>query len=305
MKNSLNQTSQTDQIASTLLGKKVSGKETYTPEILVAVPRHENRKQYGITNDNLPFEGWDVWHCYEFSTLTQNGVPVTRVLKLRYNCNNDFLVESKSLKLYLNSFNMTRTGENTEDCLKICKELIEKDLSEKLHTTVEVNFLKPDTKRIDIFNNFENIMQLADENSIKINNFKEAPEVLKVIETENTQEHYIYFDSLRSNCRVTHQPDFGDAFIYYKSQNHIDENTIVEYLTSFRSEYHFHEECCEMIFKRLYDLLEKDDELFVCALYTRRGGIDICPVRWSKNCKVKDVEALIDLTKYARHGIKQ
>ena len=80
---------------------------------------------------------------------------------------------------------------------------------------------------------------------------------------------------------------------------------LVKYLCSFRSEYHFHEECCEMIFKRLFDILDEGDALFVCALYTRRGGIDICPARWSKNCKVDDVDKLLDLTKLARHGIKQ
>jgi len=80
---------------------------------------------------------------------------------------------------------------------------------------------------------------------------------------------------------------------------------LIKYLSSFRSEYHFHEECCEMIFKRLYDLLDENDELFVCALYTRRGGIDICPARWSKNCVVSDVFELTDLEKFARYGIKQ
>ena len=113
------------------------------------------------------------------------------------------------------------------------------------------------------------------------------------------------FDSLRSNCRVTHQPDFGDVFIYYKSSKHIKENSLVKYLSSFRSEYHFHEECCEMIYKRLYDLLDRDDELFVCALYTRRGGIDICPSRHSKNCNIVDVFKLTDTSIYARKSIKQ
>ena len=80
---------------------------------------------------------------------------------------------------------------------------------------------------------------------------------------------------------------------------------MVKYLCSFRSEYHFHEECCEMIFKRLYDLLDSGDELFVCALYTRRGGIDICPARWSKSFKPDNVLTLGDVNKFARGSIKQ
>ena len=294
----------TEQIASKHLGKKSSGSEVYDPSLLVAVPRSENRKQYDIKNEDLPFIGYDVWHGYEFSVLTENGIPITRVLKLRYNCNNEYLVESKSLKLYLNSFNMSRFGKTIEETLEICKNLIQKDLSEKLETNVEVSFLDNNSNRTEIFSEFQNLMIFVDETSLKIENFKESPELLKIIE-ENEKEYFLTFDSLRSNCRVTHQPDFGDAFIYYKSKKHILENSLVQYLSSFRSEYNFHEECCEMIFKRLQDLLDNDDELFVCALYTRRGGIDICPSRWSKNCTKNFAEKLLDLACYARNGIKQ
>lgn len=295
----------TDIIASKFLGKKVSGSETYEPSLLVAVPRLENREKYAINQQNLPFEGRDIWHAYEFSAMTEHGIPVTRVLKINYNCNNEYLIESKSLKLYLNSFNMSKFGSNIIECLNICKEKIKNDLSTKLKTQVEIEFLDNNSERIEIFNNFQNIMELADENSIHIDKFKESPEVLKCEQNNETKTYYLMFDSLRSNCRITHQPDFGDLFVYYKSKIHINENSLIQYLSSFRSEYHFHEECCEMIFQRLKDLLEKDDELMVCALYTRRGGIDICPVRWSKNCNFKEFTPLIEITKFARHGIKQ
>lgn len=295
----------TDQIAATHLGKKSSGSEFYDASLLVAVPRIENRKQYNINNQSLPFYGWDVWHAYEFSCLTENGLPVTRILKIKYSCESEFIVESKSLKLYLNSFNMTRFGKSTGECLEICKKTIEKDLSEKLKTDVSINFLTNSYKKLQIFDNFCNLEDKIDEKTLKIEKFKEAPEVLKIEKLKETKTNYLIFNSLRSNCRVTHQPDFGDVFIYYKSQNHIDETSLVQYLCSFRSEYHFHEECCEMIFKRLYDLLDKDDELFVCALYTRRGGIDICPVRFSNNCEIKDADQLLDITSYATYGIRQ
>lgn len=294
----------TDEIASIHLGKKVSGSEKYDPNLIVAIPRIENRRQYNIENNNLPFKGFDIWHAYEFSSMTKNGIPVTRLMKMKYNCDSEFLVESKSLKLYLNSFNMTRFGNSIRECLEICKNTIEKDLSEKLKTDVKINFFENNTERENIFNNFENIMNFVNENSLKIDKFKEAPEELKTEKSNETKNHYLMFDSLRSNCRVTHQPDFGDLFIYYKSQTHILEDSIVKYLTSFRSEYHFHEECCEMIYKRLIDLLNENDELFVCALYTRRGGIDISPVR--SNCDtITDTLKLIDLKKFARGSLKQ
>lgn len=295
---------QTDKLAATHLGKKSAGSESYDPSLLVAIPREENRKQYNIKNNNLPFKGFDVWHAYEFSTLTQNGLPVTRLLKIKYSCENEFLVESKSLKLYLNSFNMSKFGRNTDECLKICKKIIVADLSEKLQTEVVVNFLNNKTTKTQIFKEFENIMNYVDEKSLKIKKFKEAPELLEV-QNSQTDEYFLTFDSLRSNCRVTHQPDFGDIFIYYKSQKHITESSLVKYLSSFRSEFHFHEECVEMIFKRLSDILDKGDELFVCALYTRRGGIDICPVRMSLDCKISAANLLLDITKLARCGVKQ
>lgn len=300
-----NMSSTTDKIASTLLGKKVEGAQLYDPSFLVAVPRFENRKQYNIKNEDLPFFGWDVWHAYEFSVMCNNGLPITRVIKLRYNCDNEFLVESKSLKLYLNSFNMTRVGNSIVECLEWCKKTIEKDLSDKLQTVVEVSFLDDCANRVEIFDSYTNLVNLVEENSLSMTKFKEAPELLKVSEGLERKSYCLKFDSLRSNCRVTHQPDFGDAFIYYESEKHIDEASLIEYLTSFRSEYHFHEECCEMIYKRLYDLLDENDKLFVCALYTRRGGIDISPARWSKNFEPDEVDKLIDLSTFARCGIKQ
>ena len=294
----------TDTVASTHLGKKSLGSETYDASLLVGIPRIENRAQCGINSD-LPFEGCDVWNCYEFSCLTENGIPITRLMKLKYPCESEFLVESKSLKLYLNSFNMTKFGKTSSECLDICKKIIEKDLAEKLRAKVEINFFDNSKNKSDIFQNYKNIMDFVDEEKLIIENFKEAPQVLKTEDTNEVKTYCLTFDSLRSNCRVTHQPDFGDVFIYYKSKKHIEENSLVKYLVSFRSEYHFHEECCEMIYKRLYELLDDNDELMVCALYTRRGGIDISPVRYSKNCTNKDFAVLTDMNSIAKYGVKQ
>ena len=131
----------TNSIASKHLGQKSLGSLKYDPSLLVAIPRVENRLQYDISNDNLPFLGNDVWHCYEFSTMTKNNLPISRVLKLKYPIESEFLVESKSLKLYLNSFNMSNFGHDISTCLKIAKETIEKDLSNALKTNVQAEFL--------------------------------------------------------------------------------------------------------------------------------------------------------------------
>lgn len=297
----------TDTAASKLLGKKIEGCDTYNPSFLVAVPRTENRIRYNIDENNMPFEGFDIWHAYEFSSMTQNGLPYTRVLKLKYSCCSKFIVESKSLKLYLNSFNMSRYGKNIKESLNICAKVIQKDLSELLKTEVVLSFLDVDTEHTKIFNGFKNVLDFVDFDNLKIENFKESPELLEVEETRENKEYFLNFDSLRSNCRVTHQPDFGSAFIYYKSKQHIKESSLIRYLCSFRCEYHFHEECCEMVYKRLFDLLDdKNDELMVCILYTRRGGIDICPIRYSKNCQILPVfKDLSDVTKYAINSINR
>ena len=295
----------TDEYASKFLGKRVEGAQTYDPSFIVAIPRYENRKQYNIEDESLPFVGYDVWHAYEFSSMTENGLPVTRLMKMRYSCNSEFLVESKSLKLYLNSFNMSKFGKTSDECLDICKKIISKDLSEKLQTDVAVNFLKSNSQRIEIYQNFQDLTKIINEKDLVITDFKESPELLKIENMEDKKEYSLMFDSLRSNCRVTHQPDFGDVFIYYKSKKHILEDSLVKYLCSFRCEYHFHEECCEMIFKRLIDKLDSDDDLFVSILYTRRGGIDISPSRWTKNFNCKDIKNLLNLECYARNGIKQ
>ena len=296
----------TEEFASKHLGKKSLGSESYEPTLLVPIPRIENRKQYDISNSNLPFEGFDIWHGYEFSSMTNNNVPVTRLIKFKYNCNSEFLIESKSLKLYLNSFNMSKFGDSIKECLEICKNLIQKDLSKALQSEVELEFVENTSSKVEVFSNYKNLLDLVDEKDLVITQFKESPDVLEIDENNpESKDYYLTFDSLRSNCRVTHQPDFGDVFIYYNSKKHIDEISLIKYLTSFRAEYHFHEECCEMIFKRLKDLLDSEDSLFVGALYTRRGGIDISPMRWSKNCLIKDVESLLDLKTFARYGVKQ
>ena len=201
---------------------------------------------------------------------------------------------------------MTKRGKGFEDCLEICKNTIEKDLSEKLKTVVEAKFLPNDTGNEEIFKDYTDLMRFVDCDAIEILDYKENPDLLRIEQiSEGKSRYFLKFDSLRSNCRVTHQPDFGDLFVCYESAKLIDYDSLVQYLVSFRSEYHFHEECCEMIFKRLYDLLNEGDELMVAALYTRRGGIDITPIRYTKGFVSEDVDKILNLSRFVRCGIKQ
>ena len=126
-------------IHDTILGKSPVTAEKYDPSVLFRIPRSENRVRYDLYDDKLPFVGYDVWNCYEVSFLTDNGLPVSRVMKLLYAADSQYLVESKSLKLYLNSFNMEHCGKTISDAEQRVGVTISQDLSNLLETQVYVS----------------------------------------------------------------------------------------------------------------------------------------------------------------------
>lgn len=293
----------TEKLAATHLGKRSEGSELYDKSLLVAVPRYENRQQYDIKEDNLPFVGYDIWDAYEVSFMTSKNVPCSYVLKIKYNCNSKYIVESKSLKLYLNSFNMTPLKDTVAESEEFFLTTVKRDLDELLQTDVELKLhTKFTTSECNIFKDYISIRDIIDLDNISCHHFNESPSELTYDEDNNNKELLLTFDSIRSNCRVTHQPDFGDIFIRIKSEKGISLEGLLRYLVSFRKEWHFHEECCEMIYKRLYDKYEPEI-LMVGALYTRRGGIDICPIRANKE-EYLDSE-LLNISIFNRRTAKQ
>lgn len=293
----------TEQLAATHLGKKSLGSELYDKSLLVAVPRFENRQQYNIEENNLPFVGYDIWDAYEVSFMTQNNIPCTYVLKIKYPANNPFIVESKSLKLYLNSFNMTSLKATINESKDFFIETVKRDLSDLLKTDVSLTLHDTfSASECTMFQGYKNIRDIIDLDTITCTRFNEAPDELQFSSDNDCKDLKISFDAVRSNCKITHQPDFADIFIHIKSDKGIDIPSLVRYIVSFRKENHFHEECVEMIYKRLSDKYNPDI-LMVAALYTRRGGIDICPIR-ANDTKYLDTE-LLDITKYTKRTIKQ
>lgn len=266
-------------IEATHLGKQSNYPQHYDPSVLVAVPRILNRKQYSISNDALPFSGVDVWHCYEFSILTKKGTPVVGMLKIIYPASNEYLVESKSLKLYLNSFNMDGFGETREEGISTVVSIIGKDLSELLKCDVLANYFDHNSQpsKSD-FNDFSILEEVVDFNNINCSVYSENPELLKISTVPGEINWGTHL--LRSNCKITHQPDWGSLFIEMKGDKLPTPESFLQYIVSLRNENHFHEEICEMVFKRIADRFQPES-LMVCCLYTRRGGIDICPVRVS------------------------
>lgn len=273
-----------EQIAATHLGQRGGEgyKDQYDPTLLVKIPRHLNRDAYGIGSKNLPFVGMDVWNAYEVSVLTEKGRPVVGILKLTIPAQSETHVESKSLKLYLNSFNMSRLGQTKVECIKLLKETITKDLSELMGTKVDVQiFTKEDQFRTYSFEGYDDLDSLPELDTINFVEYHSDHTQLKWEGRYPTSRVYKLQSSLlRSNCRVTHQPDWGDVYIQMKTDKIVDQTSIIKYIVSHRTVSHFHEEICEMIYTHLQEAFEPE-ELMVACLYTRRGGLDINPVRAS------------------------
>jgi len=278
------------------LGQTSQYKSKYDPKLLVREPRENNRKHLKLKDHNLPFVGYDTWNAYEISALTNDGLPVTGVAKIVYPCSSKYIVESKSIKLYFNSFNMTKLGNSAGQVLDSIAATASKDLSDYLETTVKVcvlsNALCLDTDGAEANNEWGHVKEhftnqsyttLEDEynlDGVVFNVYEETPKLLEVVESVFDTVRY-HSTLLKSNCRVTSQPDWGDVYIHIKKEGQtIDPVSLLKYIVSFRDECHFHEEICETIYKRIWDKLNPD-ELHVMCLYARRGGIDINPQRAS------------------------
>ena len=281
------------------LGQQSQYKDQYDPDLLVHEPRCNNRHHLDIDDSDLPFVGYDTWNAYEVSGLTKTGLPVTGVAKIVYPCNSRYIVESKSIKLYFNSFNMYKCGQSPADVLEFIAKTASHDLSQLLETDVKVHITNghelssSETEPLFPAWRYHTIEASLPEShltSMQIEQYVETPELLEIDdisfnEIDGPPEMiynvaYLHSGLLKSNCRVTSQPDWGDVYIYIKSHNAVNIESVLKYIVSFRDECHFHEEICETIYKRLLDVY-LPDELCVTCLYARRGGIDINPTRAS------------------------
>lgn len=273
------------------LGQSSQYKDTYDPELLVREPRASNRVHLDIHNDSLPFEGGDTWNAYEVSGLTDDGLPVVGIAKVYIPCDSEYIVESKSFKLYFNSFNMTKLGKTQVDVLKAIEYSAQQDLTELLERNVEVRVDTNEhvldevaTPRDEWGHNYGEYSHITLEDEYPIDDieftvYQETPELLETVQNDVDVVRY-HSALLKSNCRVTSQPDWGDVYIEIEGDKSVDPISLLKYIVSFRDECHFHEEICETIYKRLYDLLSPD-KLAVRCLYARRGGVDINPERYS------------------------
>lgn len=272
------------------------------PSLLVAVPRHLNRTAYDIHEEELPFVGMDAWNSYEFSTLQKNGFPISGWLKFTYSSSTPNIVESKSVKLYLNSYNMARLIDSKEDLWKI-EEQVERDISKAVGGEVGVYIAVGDVDTVKpMKGDFMSLENYCNVDKMSFDRYNESSDILEVVPSISRYERW-RSHSLRSNCRVTNQPDWGDVYIHIKGDKAVTPESLLQYIVSMRKENHFHEEIAECIYKRLWDLLEPE-ELLVTCLYTRRGGIDINPTRAS-NYPLLNQAPIIDAYNFCEKTARQ
>lgn len=255
------------------LGKTSAYRTDYAPELLFPIPRQGKRDEIGLgSGSTLPFYGVDIWNAYEISWLNARGKPQVAIARITVPADSPNIIESKSFKLYLNSFNQTRL-----DSVVALKNLLQQDLSNGFGATVHISLTQPEEFGMVEMGELDGL--LLDRLDIDVDHYSPAPELLKAALDEEPVEEKLLSHLLKSNCLVTGQPDWASVQIHYAGPQ-IDQESLLRYLIGFREHNEFHEQCVERIFT---DILRQcqPQQLAVYARYTRRGGLDINP--WRSN----------------------
>lgn len=252
------------------LGKQVDYEFEYNPGLLQGVPRNLSRDTLELANSSLPFDGIDTWTGYELSWLNLKGKPNVAILECHVPITSENLIESKSFKLYLNSFNQTKFA-SAEDV----RQVLQADLSACAGEPVEVKLILPDQFTSLQFKEFEGT--LLDNLDVEIEQYSPNTQFLAVAKSGAEVKETLISHLLKSNCLITSQPDWASIQIRYEGKA-IEHEGLLKYLISFRQHNEFHEQCVERIYN---DIMQhcQPDKLTVCARYTRRGGLDINPFR--------------------------
>ena len=261
---------QDNSLKSLKLGQKTEYASQYDRTLLQPVPRALNRDGLGITQ-NQPFTiGADIWTAYEISWLNEKGLPQVAIADIYLDYQSQNLIESKSFKLYLNSFNQSKFAD-----FNAVQQTMQRDLSECAQGDVKVR-LNPvavyDAQKIDHLQG-----DCIDEQDIEITSYEFNADWLKDCVSDEIVEEKLVSHLLKSNCLITNQPDWGTLHIHYVGKK-INQEKLLRYVVSFRQHNEFHEQCVERIFCDLMHYA-KPEKLTVYARYTRRGGLDINPFR--------------------------
>jgi 7-cyano-7-deazaguanine reductase len=250
------------------LGRKSEYTDTYTPSLLYSFNRADARAAIGVS-DPLPFRGEDVWWCYELGWLNGSGRPVAGVMQIAVPCTSPCIVESKSMKLYLNSFAQTRFGGRAE-----VLATLNSDLSVAFRSPVTVQLLEP--ARVP-----PAVEQLPgvclDDLDVEIHTYEPAPDLLALESDSRAVRETLHTHLFRSLCPVTGQPDFATVFVEYSGTPMV-RSALLAYLVSFRCHQAFHEATIERIYQDISERCQPE-QLSVTGRFLRRGGVDINPFR--------------------------
>ncbi len=251
------------------LGNNTDYSAIYDASILAPVQR--------IKYIDYKIYGYDIWTCYELSWLNIKGKPICAILTLFIPCDSKFIVESKSLKLYLNSFN-----NQSYDSANALKDKIKQDIENIVLSSIELS--------INSLEEFDFISQLPganlDDLDIECKNYQPDDALLKVEAGDYSDECHTHL--FRSNCKVTNQPDYASMYFKYNAHKQLHRSSLLQYLVSYRNHVGFHEECVDRIFYDLFNILTPQS-LLIYARFTRRGGIDINPVRANYQISINDI----------------
>ncbi|WP_372826195.1 NADPH-dependent 7-cyano-7-deazaguanine reductase QueF [Polaromonas sp.] len=253
------------------LGRSSAYIDQYDASLLFPIPRVVKRAEIGL-GETLPFMGADMWTVFELSWLNLRGKPQVALAHITVPCESPNIVESKSFKLYLNSFNNTRFADARE-----VRERIRADLNAAVGAGVGVKTLGPELFDQEPVHELDGMN--LDRLDVECQHYTPTPELLFADHEEPPVSETLVSNLLKSNCLVTGQPDWGSVQIAYSGAP-IDQEGLLQYLVSFRNHNEFHEQCVERIFMDIWTRCSPA-RLSVYARYTRRGGLDINPFRTS------------------------
>lgn len=261
------------------LGKNSAYTSQYDASLLFGIARATKWRELGFSADNLPYVGVDVWNCYELSWLLPSGKPVVAVAQVVVPADSANIIESKSFKLYLNSFNQSVYASFAE-----VQAVLATDLSKVAQATVQVELKTFAQVAAEGVHEPQGLC--IDDLDVHLNQYENPGLEQLVCGTEQVEEH-LYSHLLKSNCPVTGQPDWGTIQVHYRGAA-LDHASLLTYLVSFRQHQDFHEQCVERIFLDLQACLQPE-LLSVSARYVRRGGLDINPYRSLQHCAVENL----------------
>ncbi len=259
------------------LGKASAYADQYDPSLLYALPRAPKRAEIGITG-SPPFLGADLWTAFEVSWLNARGKPQLALAHITVPCETPHMVESKSLKLYLNSLNNTRFDDAAQVQARIRADLsATAGMGAAAPASVGVKLLAPELFDQQAVQELDGLN--LDRLDVECTHYQPAPELLRTEPDEAPVSEVLTSRLLKSNCLVTGQPDWASVQISYSGAP-INQEGLLQYLVSFRNHNEFHEQCVERIFMDIWTRCQPV-KLTVYARYTRRGGLDINPFRTS------------------------